>query len=148
MQNLDHALDDQINDPAVISGDAADHHAQQETQRNADQPDRQGNPRAVNHARQDVPAEAVGSQEKQRTALFNAEKVQVAIEITPEFIRVSPTEELNPVNLRRVFLIFPAQRGEVQRKAISIHERPDELALVEHVQGLRRRVDGVDIPGM
>ena len=50
LKNFDHPLDDQISDTSVVTGNTADHHAEDETHRNSDQTDGERYARAVNDA--------------------------------------------------------------------------------------------------
>src|ERR1700724_648524 len=89
---LDAALDQDVGPAAVIAGDAANQDAEREADDDPDQPDRQRDPRAVDDARQQVAAEPVGAEQEHLTARRGAGEVDVAVDVSPELVRVAVTE--------------------------------------------------------
>src|SRR5437868_12688930 len=78
LDDLDAALDQDVGPAAVIAGDAADQDAERKADDDADQPDRQRDARAIDDARQEIAAEPVGAEQKERAALGRADQVQIA----------------------------------------------------------------------
>ncbi len=145
LDDLDDALDDQIERAAIIAGEAADDDAQRERDGDADEADRQRNPRAVNHAREHVAAKPVGAEQEQRAAFGRAEQMPVGFEQPPEHVRVPATKEADRLHPRAILRIGPAQRVHVELVFRAVDERSDELTLVEEVDALRRRADEINV---
>src|SRR4051812_26956806 len=93
LDDLDPALDQHVGPAAVIPGNAADHDAENKADRDADQPDRQRDPRAVDDARQEIAAEPVTAEQKHFSPGRRAEQVQVSLDGAPEFITVATAEK-------------------------------------------------------
>ena len=60
---LDDTLDNHIDRAAKVAGDAAHHHADQRTDGNAHQPNRQGDARSIDNARQEIAPAVIGAKE-------------------------------------------------------------------------------------
>src|SRR5947208_4915575 len=102
LDDLDAALDQDVGPAAVIAGDAADQDAERKADDDADQPDRQRDARAVDDARQEIAAEPVGAEQKERAALGRADQVQITREIAPEYVGIAVTEPAERLLLRRL----------------------------------------------
>src|SRR3990170_2811519 len=63
----------------------------------------------------------------------------------PEPVTVALAEETDPLNIILFFDVVPLERVHIQRHLAAIDERPDELAVVEQVHPLRRRIDVVHV---
>src|SRR5207248_10424245 len=108
LDHFDAALDQDVGPAAVIAGNAADQDAEREADDDAEQPDGQRDPRAVDDARQQVAAETVGAEQKQLAARRRTDQVAVAVDIAPEFVGVAPAEPLDRLTLLRVWRVHPA----------------------------------------
>ena len=86
-QNLNRALDQVIDQAAVITGDAAQYDAKQEAQPDADKTDRHRHAGTVNCAAQDIAPQPVGAEEVHRIAgLRRAYQVQVKRDPPPQLV--------------------------------------------------------------
>src|ERR1051325_3201047 len=92
LDHLDAALDQDVGPAAVIAGNAADQDAERKADDDADEPDRQRDARAVDNARQEIAAEPVGAEQKERSALGWADQVKITWDIAPKFVGIAVTE--------------------------------------------------------
>ena len=145
LDHLDAALDQDVGPAAVIAGDAADQDAERKADDNADQPDRQRDARAIDNARQEIAAEPVGAEQKERAALGRADQVQIARDIAPELVGIAVAEPADRLWLRRVRRIDPVQFRHVEAVIVAEHMGLCEPTLVEQAQALRRRVDEIGV---
>src|SRR5262249_56276611 len=77
--------------------------------------------------------------------LCRADQMEVAGDQTPEIVRIAAAEEAQPLNILRVVCIFALQGIHVELHRPTIHERSDELPVVEEADSLRRRIDAFAI---
>ena len=108
-------------------------------------PDGERDAAAVEHAREQVAAQAVRAPEEHGAALGRADQVQVALPLTPEPVLVAAAEETQRLRLRRIGLVDPFEGLHVEPVAVAQHVRADEPPLVEQVDRLRRRVDELGV---
>ena len=104
-QDLDHALDDDVDPAAMQPGDAAQEDAQEQRQRHADKADGQRGAARQQQSRPDVPAQQVGAEEKQAVlgpAVGDAEQVPVGREQAQEVVAVARHEQAQIALLARV----------------------------------------------
>src|SRR3984893_3344339 len=148
LDDLDAALDQDVGPAAVIAGDAADHDAEGKADDDAEQPDRERDPRAVDDARQQIPAEPVGAEQEHLTALRRAHQVEIAVDPAPEFVRVAVAQEADRLVLLRVRRVDPAQIGHVEAVVVARDIGQGEVAMAEDVDALRRRIDEVGMPAV
>src|SRR5882724_5737311 len=99
LDDLDQALDQDVDPAAVIAGDAADDDAEGEADGDADEADGERDARAVEDAREHVAAEPVGAEQEERAAVGRAGKMEVALDETPEPIAVGVAEEADGLQL-------------------------------------------------
>ena len=135
----------EVEQAAVIAGEPADDDAEHEADGDADQADGERDARAVDDARQHVAAEPVGAEQEELAALGRADEVEVAFEQPPELVAVAAAEEADRLHVVRVVGVFALQRVHVELHGAAVDERPDEAALMEEMDALRRRVDEVDV---
>src|SRR5712671_1986907 len=148
LDDLDAALDQDVGPAAVIAGDAADQDAERKADDDADQPDGQRDPRAVDDPRQQVAAEPVGAEQEHLPARRRAGQVHIAVDIAPEFVRVAMTQPAERLILCRVGRVHPMQIGHVETVIVAQDERGAQAALVEQAHALRRRVDEIGVPAV
>src|SRR5258707_11932925 len=143
LDDLDQALDQDVDPAAVIAGDAADDDAQGEADGDADEPDGQRDARAVEDAREQIAAEPVGAEQKERAALGRAGEMAIAVEEAPERIAIAVAEEADRLRLAGVFGIDAAQIAHVEMIIVAVDEGPDELPVMKQMDRLRRREDEI-----
>ena len=146
LQDLDDALDDQIEDAAVIAGEPADDDAEHEADGDAEQADGQRDARAVDDARQHVAPEPVGAEQEQLAALGRADEMEVRSRPGPRTCRHRRGRRSG--SAATLFGLSVYSRFSVSMLSVivaAIDEGPDEAALVEQMDRLRRRMDEVDV---
>src|SRR6266446_7847339 len=146
LDDLDAALDQDIGPSPVIAGNPSDQDAQRETDCNAEKPDGQREARPVDHARQQIAPESVGSGQEQLPAVGRANKVQVAGKQPPEAICTTMTEEAYWLPLLRVRRIDSLQVVHVEPVVIPINKGWGETALIEDPDSLWRGIDKIRVP--
>src|SRR6185436_11824736 len=139
--HFDEALDQRVDPAAVIAGNSAQHDADDEAHRDTEQAHGERDAGAVDHAREHVAAETVGAEEKEGAVLSGTDKVEIRLEQVPELMAVAAAEEAQRLDLAFIGLEFAAHGLGVQFHVEAVDEWPDELAGMEQVQLLRRRVD-------
>src|SRR5229473_142909 len=107
LDHLDAALDQDVCPATVIAGNAADHDAEREADDDADQADRQRDPRAVDDARQQVAAEPVGAEQEQLAAFGWADEMDIACDQAPELVAVAMAQKADRLALLRVRRVHP-----------------------------------------
>jgi hypothetical protein len=145
LHDLDEALDHHVGPATVIPGDAADNDAERKADRDADQPDGQRNPRAIDDARHEVTAEPVGAEQEQLPVLGRADEMEARRGEAPEQVLVAVAEEPERVVLVRVRGVDPVQVVHVEAVVVALDIRGDEAARVEEAHVLRRRVDKIGV---
>src|SRR5579875_1002818 len=145
LDDFDQPLDQDVGPAAVIPRDAADQHRQREADGDPQQSDGQRDPRPVDDPRQHVPAEPVGAEQKQLSAARRAEKVHVAAQQAPEAIAVAMAEKPDRFPLFRVRRVDPLEPIHVEPVIVALDIGPYEPTVVEDMNGLRRRVNEIDI---
>ena len=123
-QEFDDALNHGIHRPADVAGDAADHHAKQEADGDAEQPHRQRHAPGVQHPREHVAAELIGAEQVQRGGRQHPEQVQVGANEAEQLVRVGAHEEVDAVRVATILGVEALQRLRVA----GAHERVDETA--------------------
>src|ERR1700730_1070466 len=146
LDDLDPALDQDIGPSPVIAGNPSDQDAQREADGNAQKPDGQREARPVDHARQEIAPESVGSGQEQLPAVSRANKVQIAGKQPPEAICTTMTEEAYWLPFLRVGLIDSLKIIHVEPVVIPINKGWDEMALIEDPDSLRRGIDKIRVP--
>src|SRR5688572_13808076 len=146
--HLDHALHDVVDPAAVIAGEPAQDHAQDDRHRDADEADGERDAHAVEDARKHVASQPVRAEQKQRPALRRAHQMQVAGNDAPPVVFVAAAEESDLQRLLRILGKDAFQGLHVELVVERIDERPDELALVEEVDRLRRHIDVLHVAGV
>src|SRR5437667_973974 len=99
LDDLDQALDQDIDPAAVIAGDAADDDAEGEADGDADQADGQRDARTVEDAREQVAAEPVGAEQKERALLGRAGEMEIALDEAPEQVAGAVAEAADRLRL-------------------------------------------------
>src|SRR5688572_4587542 len=146
--HLDHALHDVVDPAAVIAGEPAQDHAQHDRHRDADESDGERDAHSVEDAREHVTPQPVGAKQEHRPALRRAHQMQVAGNDAPPVVFVAAAEEPDLQRLLRILGEDAFQGLHVELVVERIDERPDELALVEEVDRLRRHVDVLHVAGV
>ena len=159
---LDDALDQHVDYAAVEAGDAAEDDTKDEAERDTDQADRKRDAGSVDDAGEHVAAELIGAEQKYggegrlcglpgRGVVYrfaDAEEVAAVRNDPPELIGISFDPEADGVAHGFVNLELHAQGVGVAGLGEAINERcPLELAVVEEMEPLRRRVGEGDLVG-
>jgi hypothetical protein len=132
----------------VVSGQTADHDAENKADGNAEKADSQRYPGAVEQAREDVTTKPITSHQEKLTALGGADHVEAALEQAPEFVFVARAEEAELLDLAGVVGVVALQGVHVERHVAAVDEETDEIAVMEEPHPLRWRVDEIHIAGM
>src|SRR5258707_13280980 len=136
LDDLDQALDQNVDPAPVIAGDAADDDAEGEADGDADEADGERDARAVEDAREHVAAEPVGAEQEELAVLGRADEMDVALDQPPEEIAVAVAEEAQLLHLGGIGGVDALQVLHVEVVVVAIDERPDEAALVEEMERL------------
>ena len=99
----------------------------------------------VDHAREHVAPEPVGAEEEERAPVLDAHQVEARLELPPEPVGVARAQEPQPVAALRILAVLPLEVLHVEPVVQAVHERADELPVVEEPHRLGRRVDEVAV---
>src|SRR5260221_2393996 len=143
LDDLDQALDQDIDPAAVIAGDAADDDAEGEADGDADEADGQRDARAVEDAREQVAAEPVGAEHEERAVLGPAGAMEIVLAEAPEPVAVAVAEKADRLRLAGILGIDAPQIAHVEGIVVAVDEGTDELPVMKQMDGLRRREDEI-----
>ena len=125
---------------AEVAGDAAEHDAQHQAQRHADQADRHRRPRGVHQPRPQVAALRVGAEQEQRLArlgAFDPDQVAIGRDEAEQLVRSPCAKNVTGILRARVGHVDALERQRIAR-ALQRDARTGEAAVVEPVDRLRR----------
>src|SRR5690606_18305292 len=132
LDDLNQALNGEVGPAAKISGDRSRDQADQKAERNADEPDRQGNARPVEDSGKQVPSDRVCSEEKQRPFSFDAQQVAVCFKKTPEAVRLAAHEQFQRCGVVPVFKIIFSAGLRMTLALERVNERTEMKPLLRH----------------
>src|SRR5215472_3130407 len=145
LDDLDPPLDQDIGPTAIIARDPADQYAKGEADGDTEEPDRQRDPRTVDHSRQQIATQPIGAEQKQLPAARRAGEVQVARDQPPEQIFIAATEEADRLTFLRVRRVDALKVGHVEPIIVAINKRDDQPTIVKDPDALRGREYEVSI---
>ena len=133
MDDLDEALAEEVENPAVVSRQSSDRDAETEADRNPDDADGERDARSIDDARQQIASEAIGPEQEERRLCVRTHEMQVGRDQTPEGIGIAMAEEAQAMDLLAVHFVLALQVIHVEVVVEAIHIRSYELTIVEQV---------------